>query len=144
MRFIGLLRADQESETGCAPSPELMARMGTFIEEITKAGVLLATDGLHPSSKGARVKLADGKFTVRDGPFTESKELIASYAVFEVKTKAEAIEWTKRFLQVLGQGECEIRQIFEASDFSPEVFPPAEAEKEGRLREEMQRRAARR
>jgi hypothetical protein len=101
--------------------------MGTFVEEITKAGVMLATDGLHPSSKGARVKLADGKFTVRDGPFTESKELVASYAVFQVKTKAEAVEWTQRFLQVLGQGECELRQIFEASDFPSDVFPSEKA-----------------
>ncbi|HEX6886005.1 MAG TPA: YciI family protein [Planctomycetota bacterium] len=137
---MGLLRADAESEAGAPPSPELMARMGSFIEEITRAGVMLATDGLHPSAKGARVKLEKGKFTVRDGPFTESKELVASYAVFEVKTKAEAIEWTKRFLQVLGQGECEIRQIFDPADFSPEAFPPAEQARETRLRAEMRGR----
>jgi hypothetical protein len=144
MRFLGLLQADRHSEAGAPPSPELMARMGTFIEEITKAGVLLATDGLHPSSKGARVRLADGQFTVRDGPFTESKELVASYAVFEVKSKAEAIEWTQRFLQVLGQGECEIRQIFDPSDFPDDVFPPEAAAHEEALRQDMQKRAARR
>ena len=144
MRFLGLLKADRHSEAGAPPSPELMARMGTFIEEITKAGVMLATDGLHPSSKGARVRLADGQFTVRDGPFTESKELVASYAVFEVKSKAEAIEWTKRFLQVLGQGECEIRQIFDPSDFPADVFPPEAAAHEEALRQDMQKRGARR
>ena len=144
MRFLGLLKADPDSAAGAPPSPELMARMGTFIEEITKAGVLLATDGLHPSSKGARVRLTDGKFTVRDGPFTESKELVASYAVFEVASKAEAIEWTKRFLQVLGQGECEVRQIFDPEDFPADVFPPEAAAHEAELRQEMQKRAPRR
>ena|SRR5215213_2482061 len=117
MRFLGLLRADPESEAGTPPNPELMARMGTFIDEITRAGVLLATDGLHPSTKGARVRVADGKATVTDGPFTESKELVASYALLQVKSKAEAIEWTTRFLKVLGKGECEVRQVYEPSDF---------------------------
>ena len=119
MRFMGLLKADKHSEAGVPPSPELMQRMGTFIEEITTAGVLVATDGLQPSSKGARVKLSGGKFMVTDGPFTETKELIASYALFEVKSIEEAIEWTKRFLQVLGEGECEIRPLFEPADFGP-------------------------
>src|SRR4051812_46112003 len=86
MRCMGLLKADKYSEAGAPPSQELMERMGTFIEEISKAGVLVATDGLQPSVKGKRVKLADGKVTVTDGPFTESKELIASYALFEVKS----------------------------------------------------------
>jgi len=118
MRFMGLLKADKESEAGAPPSKDLMEKMGKFIEEITKAGVLLATDGLQPSSKGKRVRLSQGTVTVIDGPFTESKELIASYALFEVKSMAEAIEWTKRFLEVLGEGECELRPIFEAPDFS--------------------------
>jgi hypothetical protein len=117
MRIMGLLKADKESEAGAPPSPELMQKMGKFIEEVMKAGVLRATDGLQPSSKGKRVRLSKGKITVIDGPFTESKELIASYALFEVKSMAEAIEWTKRFLEVLGEGECELRPIFEASDF---------------------------
>ncbi len=116
--------------------------MGKFIEEITKAGVMLATDGLQPSSKGARVKLSGGKVTVTDGPFTESKELVASYALFQVKTMAEAIEWTTRFLNVLGEGECELRPIFEASDFAPEIFSPEQSAREDALREEMQRNAA--
>jgi hypothetical protein len=96
-----------------------MARMGTFIEEVEKAGVLVASDGLKPSAKGKRLRLADGKLTVIDGPFTESKELIASYALFDVKTMEEAIEWTTRFLEVLGGGECELRPVSEASDFAP-------------------------
>jgi|SRR5262245_4764581 len=139
MRFMGLLKADADSEAGAPPSKDLMERMGTFIEEITKAGVLLATDGLQPSSKGKRVRLEGGKVTVTDGPFTESKELVASYALFEVKTMAEAIEWTTRFLKVLGRGECEIRPLFEASDFPPENFPPAEAAREDATREQMKK-----
>jgi hypothetical protein len=141
MRILGMLRADAASEAGAPPSKELMQRMGTFIEEVTKAGVLAATDGLHPSAKGKRVRLADGKVTVIDGPFTESKELVASYALFEVKSMDEAIHWTKRFLEVLGKGECELRPIFEASDFSPEVFTPEQATREAATREEMKRNA---
>lgn len=142
MRILGLLKADKDSEAGAAPSAELMAEMGTFMEEITKAGVMLATDGLKPRSEGKRVRLARGKVTVIDGPFTESKELIASYALLEVKSMAEAIEWTTRFLKVCGEGECELRPIFEASDFSPEIFPPEEAAREELVREEMKRNAA--
>lgn len=117
MRVMGLLKADKHSEAGAPPSQELLEKMGVFIEEITKAGVLVASDGLQPSSKGARVKLSKGNFSVTDGPFTETKELIASYALFEVKSMAEAIQWTKRFLEVLGEGECEIRPLFEPADF---------------------------
>jgi hypothetical protein len=113
MRVIGLLRADASSEAGEPPSPELLERCGQLIEEITKAGVLLATDGLQPSSTGARVRVAGNKVAVTDGPFTESKELIASYALMEVKSMAEAIEWTTRFLKALGGGECEIRPLYE-------------------------------
>ena len=116
MRFLGLLKADKDSESGAPPPPEMLARMGPFIEEVMKAGVMVATDGLLPSSKGVRVKLAHGKFTVTDGPFTESKELVASYAILQTKTREEVIHWTKRFLEVLGGGECEIRQIAEMGD----------------------------
>lgn len=121
MRVLGLMKADAESEAGAPPSPELLEKMGAFMEEVSKAGVLLATDGLQPSSKGKRLKLTDGKVTVIDGPFTESKELVASYALFEVKTMEEAIEWTTRFLNVLGEGECELRPVeeFEAPDVAP-------------------------
>ena len=144
MRFMGLLKADASSEAGEMPSPELMENMGKLMEEITRAGVLLATDGLTPSSQGKRVRLEDGKVSVIDGPFTESKELIASYAIFETKTMDEAVEWTTRFLKVLGTGECEIRPIMEFTDFPADVFPPEEVAKEAAVREEMERNAARR
>jgi hypothetical protein len=142
MRCLGLLKADQETEAGVPPTPELMARMGEFMEEITKAGVLLATDGLHPSSKGKRVRLSKGEVTVTDGPFTESKELVASYALFDVKSMEEAVEWTRRFLEVLGEGECEIRPIFEPSDFGEE-FTPEQREAEERQRARMDAKAKR-
>ena len=117
MRVIGLLRADADSESGAPPSPESLERCGKFMEEITRAGVLLATDGLQPSSKGKRVRLSGPKATIMDGPFTESKELIASYALLEVKSMAEAVEWATRFLRALGGGECEVRPLYDASDF---------------------------
>jgi hypothetical protein len=136
-----MLKADASSEAGAPPSRELMERMGTFIAEVTEAGVLLSTDGLHPSAKGKRVRLADGKVTVIDGPFTESKELIASYALFQVKSMDEAIHWTTRFLQVLGKGECELRPIFEPEDFSTEVFTPEERAREAATRARMPKNA---
>ena len=114
MRVLGLLKADATSESGAPPSPELMEKMGKFMETITKAGVLVASEGLQPSAKGARVRVSDSKATVIDGPFTEAKELVASYAILEVASMAEAIEWTTRFLKVLGGGECELRPVFEA------------------------------
>ena len=123
MRIMGLLKADRDSEAGTPPSGELLERMGSFIEEITKAGVMLSTDGLTPSSQGKRVRLACGKVTVTDGPFTETKELVASYALFQVKTMDEAVRWTTRFLEVLGGGECELRPLFEPCDFGPEFTP---------------------
>lgn len=123
MRILGLLKADATSEAGEPPSAELMERVGRFIEEIAKAGVLVATDGLHPSAKGKRVRLANGKVTVIDGPFTESKELVASYALFQVTSMDEAVMWTKRFLEALGEGECELRPIFDRSDFA-DAPPP--------------------
>lgn len=142
MRILGMLRADPHSEAGAPPSKELIEPMGVFIEEVTKAGVLVASDGLHPSRNGKRVRLQDGKVTVVDGPFTESKELVASYALFQVKSMDEAVHWTTRFLQVLGQGECELRPIFEPEDFSPEVFPEAERKREDATRERMRKNAA--
>jgi hypothetical protein len=142
MRILGMLKADASSEAGVAPSKDLIERMGAFVEEVTKAGVLIDSNGLHPSRKGRRVRLADGKFTVIDGPFTESKELVASYAFFQVKSMDEAIHWTTRFLQVLGKGECELRPIFEPEDFSPEVFTPEERAREAATRERMRKNAA--
>lgn len=142
MRIMGLLKADAESEAGAMPPADLFERMGVFIEEVAKAGVLTATDGLQPTSKGKRVKLEDGKVTVTDGPFTESKELIASYALFDVKSWDEAVYWTGRFLEVLGSGQCELRPIFEASDFPADLFPPEAAAREEAYRAEMAERAS--
>jgi hypothetical protein len=143
MRILGMLRADKESEAGTPPTRELIERMGTFIEEVVKAGVLVATDGLQPSAKGKRVKLADGKVTIVDGPFTESKELVASYALFDVKSMDEAVDWTTRFLKVIGRGECELRPIFEATDFPADIFPPEEVAREEAWRETMNAKAKR-
>jgi hypothetical protein len=141
MKILGLLRADESSERGEMPSADLMQRMGTFMEEVAQAGVLVATDGLQPSVTGKRVKLEDGKVSVIDGPFTESKELVASYALFQVNSMDEAVHWTTRFLDVLGGGECELRPISEASDFPEDVFPQDARAAEGRWREELERNA---
>src|SRR4051812_3535386 len=122
MRILGMMRADAESEAGVMPDPSVFERMGVFMQEVQEAGVLVSADGLSPTSQGKRVTLRDGKLTVIDGPFTESKELIASYALFDVKTMDEALHWTQRFLEVLGKGECELRPIFAPSDFGA---PPA-------------------
>jgi len=142
MRILGMLKADPSSEAGAPPSKELIERMGRFVEEVTKAGVLIDSNGLHPSKKGKRVRLADGKIMVIDGPFTESKELVASYAFFQVKSMDEAVHWTTRFLQVLGRGECELRPIFEPEDFSTDVFSPEERKREEATRERMRKNAA--
>lgn len=120
MRILGLLKADAESEAGAPPSADLMQRMGVFMEEVAQAGILVGSEGLKPTSFGKRVKLADGKTTVTDGPFTESKELVASYALFQVNSFDEAVHWTKRFLEVLGRGECELRPIYGPEDFGGE------------------------
>ena len=117
MRFLSIYKA---AETGTPPTPELMAEMGKLIEEMTKAGTLLATEGCLPSALGARVRRAGGKVTVTDGPFTESKELVAGFALLEAKSKEEAIEMTKRFLTVAGDGECELRQVAETSECVPD------------------------
>jgi hypothetical protein len=115
MRFLAIYRT---AEACAPPSPENMATMGKLIEEMAKAGVLLATEGCQHSSKGARVRISGGKFTVTDGPFTESKEVVGGFALFQVKSKEEAIEWTKRFLKLAGDGESEIREIYEAPAFA--------------------------
>jgi hypothetical protein len=133
MRFLTIYK---HAETGVPPTTEDMAKMGEFIEELTKTGVLLATEGCLPSSKGARVRLSNGKLTVTDGPFTESKEVIGGFALIQAKSKEDAIELTKRFLKVAGDGESEIRQIAEAEDFGPE-FTPELREQEERARAEM-------
>jgi len=144
MRILGMLRADKESEAGTPPSKELIERMGVFIGEVMQAGVLLATDGLHPSVKGKRVKLENGKMTVTDGPFTESKELVASYALFQVNSMDEAVMWTKRFLECLGEGQCELRPIFEPTDFSSDLISPEQIAREETWRKDMDQKLAKR
>ena len=142
MRFLCIAKSDEKTEAGVIPDPEMFVAMGQLIEEATKAGVLLATEGLHSSSKAARVRLSEGKLTVTDGPFAEAKEVIASYALIQVKSKEEAIENVARFLKVAGGGEAEIYQVYEPSDFPADVVPPEAAAREAALREEMQRNAA--
>ena len=121
MRFMVIVKATAESEKeGALPDPQLMAEMGKYNEELIKAGVLLALDGLHPSSKGARVKFSGKSRTVVDGPFTEAKELIAGFSILQVKSLEEAIEWVKRCPNPhAGDSEIEIRQVFEMEDFAP-------------------------
>jgi hypothetical protein len=121
MRFMIIGKATPESEKeGVLPHPELMAKMGEYNEEIMKAGILLASDGLHPSSKGARVKFSGNSSTVVDGPFTEAKELIAGFQIWQVKSLAEAIEWVRRAPKCSpGDSEVEIRQVYEMEDFAP-------------------------
>lgn len=122
MRFMMIVKASQHSEAGNMPSEELLSAMGKYNEELMKAGVLLELSGLHPSSKGARVKFSNGKRTVMDGPFAETKELIGGFWMIQVKSKQEAIEWAKRAPAPHGEGqegEIEIRQVFELEDFAP-------------------------
>ena len=113
MRFLSIYKS---RETNAPPSPEHLAKMGKLIEESIKSGELLATEGCLPSAFGARVRLEEGKITVTDGPFVETKEVIGGFAILQANSKEQAIEQTRKFLQVMGQGECEIRQIFEAAD----------------------------
>ena len=134
MRFMVIVKANKDSEAGVMPTKELLTEMGKFNEELVKAGVMLAAEGLHASSKGARVKFSGGKTTVIDGPFAETKELIAGYWVWQVKSKAEAIEWLKR--APFEDTEVEIRQVFEAADFGDE-FTPELREQEERLRAQV-------
>ena len=134
MRFMILIKADKDSEAGKMPDEKMFTEMGKFNEELVKAGVMLAGEGLHPSSKGARVKFSGTKRTVVDGPFAETKELIAGFWLWQVKSKEEAIEWVKRCPNPHNtETEIEIRQVFEAEDFGAE-FTPELREQEQRLR----------
>ena len=138
MRFMVLVKADKNTEAGVMPSQKLLADMGTYNEELAKAGVLLAGEGLHPSSKGARVRFSGAKRTVVDGPFKDSKDLVCGFWMFQVKSKEEAIEWVKRCPNPLeGEAEIEIRQVFEAEDFGAEFTPELRAQEE-RLRAQME------
>ena len=132
MRFLVVVKASPESEAGVMPKEKDLAEMGKFNEELVKAGVMLAGEGLHPSSKGVRVKFDGKKRTVIDGPFAETKELVAGFWIWQVKSKEEAIEWLKR-APFDGGTEIELRQVFESEDFG-EAFTPELREQEERLR----------
>jgi hypothetical protein len=137
MRFMIIVKATPDSEAGVMPDEKLLAAMGKYNEELVKAGVMMAGEGLHPSSKGAKVQFSGSRRTVVDGPFAEAKELIAGFWIFNVKSLEEAVEWVKRCPNpMLGDSEIEIRQIFEAEDFGAE-FTPELREQEAKLRERI-------
>ena len=140
MRFMILIKASKDSEAGALPDQKLLAEMGKFNEELVKAGVMLEGEGLQPSSKGARVKFSGTKRTVIDGPFPETKELIAGYWIWKVKSKEEAIDWVKRCPNPMpeAESEIEIRQIFESEDFGAEFTPELRAQ-EDRLRAQIEK-----
>ncbi len=140
MRVMVIIKANKESEAGVLPDEKLLTEMGKFNEELVKAGVMLAGEGLHPSSKGKRVKFSGAKRTVIDGPFAETKELIAGFWLWQVKSLEEAIEWVKRCPNPFPdtESEIEIRQIFEADDFGAE-FTPELREQEQRLRAQIEK-----
>jgi hypothetical protein len=141
MRFMVLVKANAISEAGGLPDQKILEAMGKYNEELVKAGVMLAGEGLHPSSKGARVKFSGTKRTVTDGPFTETKELVAGFWIFQVKSKEEAIEWVKKCPNPMpGESEIEIRQIFEAEDFGEEFTPELRKQEED-LRKKMESRS---
>ena len=135
MRVMVIVKADKDSEAGIMPSEKLLTDMGKFNEQLVKAGVMLAGDGLHPSSKGKRVRFSEGKQTIIDGPFAETKELIAGYWLWQVRSMEEAVEWLKRS-PFDGGAEVEIRPVFEAEDFGAE-FTPELREQEERLRKRI-------
>ena len=144
MRFMVIVKADKNSEAGVIPTKEAketFAAMGKFNEELVKAGVMLAGEGLQPSSKGKRVRFSGQERTVIDGPFTETKELIAGFWLWQVKSMEEAVEWLKR-APFDGGTEVEIRQVYEVCDFPADVLPPEDAAREQALRDELQRKAA--
>ena len=135
MRFMVIVKADQESEAGVLPDEKLLTEMGKFNEELVKAGVMLAGEGLQPSSKGVRVKFSGTKRIVTDGPFAETKELVAGFWLWQMKSKEEAIEWLKR--APFENTEVEIRQVFETEDFAPSVPSGKVREQENRLRAQV-------
>lgn len=144
MRFMVIVKANEDSEAGVMPSEELLTEMMKFNEELVKAGIMLAGDGLHPSSKGARVKFSGDKRSVVDGPFSETKELIAGFWIWQVRSLEEAIEWVKRCPNPMeGESEIEIRQIFETEDFGDAATPEI-LEQEKRLRIETEKLASKR
>lgn len=142
MRVMVMVKASKESEAGILPSTQLLTEMGAFNEELAKAGMILAGEGLHPSSKGVRVSFGKGKPKVIDGPFTESKELVAGFWLWQVKSMEEAVEWVKRMPQADGmEQDIEIRRVFDPEDFGPNLTPELQAQEE-RLRAETAARLA--
>jgi hypothetical protein len=144
MRFMVIVKADKSSEAGALPSKELLEAMGKYNEELVKAGIMLAGEGLHPSSKGARVKFSGTKRIVIDGPFAETKELVAGFWLWQCKSKEEAIEWAKRCPNPMPgtEAELEIRQVFESEDFGAE-FTPELREQERKVAEQAAQNARR-
>jgi hypothetical protein len=138
MKFMVIVKANKDSEAGIMPTRELLTAMGKYNEELVKAGVMLAGEGLHPSSKGKRIKFSGGKHTITDGPFTETKELIAGFWLWQVRSMEEAVEWLKRS-PFDGGAEVELRQIFEPDDFGAALTPELR-EQEARLRKQTQAR----
>ena len=139
MRFIVLVKANKDTEAGVMPSEKLLAEMGNYNEELVKAGIMQAGEGLHPSSKGARIKFKGNKRTVVNGPFPETNQLVAGYWLWKVKSREEAIEWAKRCPNPTGEeSELELRQVFEAEDFGAE-FTPELREQEDKLRAAIER-----
>jgi len=145
MRFMVMVKATEQSEAGVMPDEKLLADMGQFNEQLVKAGIMLAGEGLQPSSKGARVRFSGSRRTVVDGPFAETKELVAGFWIWKVKSKEEAIEWVKRCPNPFPgiDSEIEIRQIFEAEDFGAELTPELRAQEE-RLRVQAEKNAQKR
>jgi hypothetical protein len=144
MRFMVIIKADENSEAGILPTKEnkeMFAAIGKFNEELVKAGVMLAGEGLQPSSKGKRVRFSGRQRTVIDGPFAETKELVGGFWLWQVKSMEEAVEWLKR-APFDGGTEVEIRQVYEVGDFPAEILPPEDAAREQAVRDELQRKAA--
>ncbi|MBL8055969.1 MAG: YciI family protein [Anaerolineales bacterium] len=144
MRVMVMVKADKDSEAGVMPSEQMLAEMGRFNEELAQAGIMLAGEGLHPSSRGKRVRFSGDKRTVLDGPFTEAKELIAGFWLWQVKSMDEAVEWVKRCPNpMLQESEIEIRPVFDAEDFGAE-FTPELREQEERIRTQLEAQAKQR
>ena len=140
MRFMVIVKASKDSEAGKMPSQELLEAMGKYNEELVKAGVMLAGEGLHPSSKGKRVNFSGEKRSVIDGPFSETKELVAGFWIWQVRSMEEALEWAKRCPNPMeGESQLEIRQVFEAEDFG-EVYTPEQRERDERLRAQIEQK----
>ncbi len=138
MRFMVILKSDERTEAGQLPTEQELTEMGNYNEELVKAGVMLAGEGLHPSSKGARVRFSGGTTTVTDGPFSETKELIAGFWILDVRSRDEAVEWVKRVpIGADTETEIEIRQVFEAEDFG-DAYTPEVREQEDRLRAQIE------